>query len=234
MKLKAILSIFVAFSLALSSCDKKNAKLVNRRRKSVTTSETGEKHSSSSSSLSDTQQRGKDLIAKITKSSLSATQQRGKDLIAKITKNLQFRLERTYYLRHQCYINIEYNDKKNKPFIMYEGCYYGRRNSSDSGGSLTDAVIDGHFRLILDFDNQDCIRNNAGGGQGSDYNLADTDCCIVVEVAGARFVKEEKVPPITVTMSYYNSSAPSLRADFQETLTLNSGSCPTGNVYTWQ
>ncbi|GHT61913.1 hypothetical protein AGMMS49531_09400 [Endomicrobiia bacterium] len=31
MKLKAILSVFVAFSLALSSCDKKNASLVNRR-----------------------------------------------------------------------------------------------------------------------------------------------------------------------------------------------------------
>ncbi|GHT62837.1 hypothetical protein AGMMS49531_11070 [Endomicrobiia bacterium] len=31
MKLKAILSVFVAFSLALSSCDKKNAFLVNRR-----------------------------------------------------------------------------------------------------------------------------------------------------------------------------------------------------------
>ncbi|GHT52050.1 hypothetical protein AGMMS49990_07740 [Endomicrobiia bacterium] len=28
---KATLSIFVAFSLALSSCDKKNASLVNRR-----------------------------------------------------------------------------------------------------------------------------------------------------------------------------------------------------------
>ncbi|GHT70001.1 hypothetical protein AGMMS49950_03960 [Endomicrobiia bacterium] len=28
MKLKAILSVFVAFSLALSSCDKKNASLV--------------------------------------------------------------------------------------------------------------------------------------------------------------------------------------------------------------
>ncbi|GHT33934.1 hypothetical protein AGMMS49592_3290 [Endomicrobiia bacterium] len=31
MKLKAISSIFVAFSFALSSCDQKNARLVNRR-----------------------------------------------------------------------------------------------------------------------------------------------------------------------------------------------------------
>ncbi|GHT36515.1 hypothetical protein AGMMS49593_01580 [Endomicrobiia bacterium] len=112
--------------------------------------------------------------------------------------------------------------------------YYGRKSSSSSSRSSENAKIDDHFWLLLDFDNQGCIRNAGGYGRSSTYNSADTDCCIVIEVAGARFVEEEKVHPITVTISYYNSSVPSLRADFQETLTLNSDSRPADEVYTWQ
>ncbi|GHT60671.1 hypothetical protein AGMMS49950_09150 [Endomicrobiia bacterium] len=164
-------------------------------------------------------------------------------MIAKITKNLQFRLEQDPHSHYGCYISC--NGKKNEPFIMSQD-YYGRKNSSCNGRCLSDVVINGSYWQILDFDNQDCIRNNPGGGQSSTYNSADTSYCMVVEVAGARFVKEEKVPPITVTISYYNSSAPysfpadfqdrptDLPADFQEKLTLNSDNCPTDSEYTWQ
>ncbi|GHT40132.1 hypothetical protein AGMMS49921_00980 [Endomicrobiia bacterium] len=195
MKLKQCLSIFIAFSFVLSSCDKKNAFLVNRSH--VTTSET----------------------------ELSTNQQRGKDFIAKIIKCLQFDLTSNYDSTTSCCCYIGYNDKRtNNGYFMHKN-----------------KEIDGHFELLLGFDNQGyptCSVSDDGSiGSNSSYDRADTVCHVLVVVDDARFVKEKKIPPITVKISYYNSSDFPLpaAADSQKKLTLSSARHihSTDEAYTW-